>query len=283
MTQKGMKKPGGFFNAVVLAGERTRDNPLNKKFHVPAKALISVGGKPMVQRVLEALTSSGYIRHVYLCGPERALFDNGNFIGGLFDSGVLKWIENEKTPSLSALKALKLACRELPVLLTTADHALLTKHMVRFFCTKALKSDRDLLVALARLEMLKEKYPETRRTSYRFREGRFCTCNMFGFMKDKAFQAARFWRKVEENRKNPLKIVGSFGWWWALRYVTGTLGIEQAFRSASTVLDCSAGPVIMPFPEAAIDVDSPGDLELAERIITQGLGSGPGTGEKPTT
>jgi len=266
MSEKSNKK-GSYFDAIVLAGERTKDSPLTRKFQVPAKAFIPVGGTPMVQRVLEALSSSGGIRQIYLCGAERRLFEKKKELTRLINSGRVLWIQNERTPSRSAFKALVRAGGDQPVLLTTADHALLTADMADFFCTRAQRSGRDLVVGLAGLKILKRSYPAARRTSYKFREGSYCTCNLFGFMNKDSFRAARFWQKVEERRKNPLKIIGSFGWYWVLRYITGTLSLSQALNRASRVLGCSAGAAIMPFPEAAIDVDSVSDWELADAIV----------------
>ena len=260
-------KQGSGFDAIVLAGERTKDSPLTRRFRVPAKALIPVGGVPMVQRVLEALSSSRSVRQIYLCGTHRRLFEELGEVARFMNSGRVSWVPSEKTPSRSAFKALALAGGERPVLLTTADHALLTAHMTDFFCTRAQQSGRDLVVGLAGLEILKNAYPASRRTPYKFREGNYCSCNLFGFMNKDSFSAARFWQKVEERRKNPAKIIGGFGWFWALMYITGTLSLSKALARASGVLGCGIGAVIMPFPEAAVDVDSVSDWELADSIL----------------
>ena len=43
------------FTALVLAGDRTPDDPVARAAGVPCKALALVGGRPMVSRVLDAL------------------------------------------------------------------------------------------------------------------------------------------------------------------------------------------------------------------------------------
>ena len=275
MTLPAPERINRVLNAVLLAGERLQTPPLAGKFNLPVKALIPVGGVPMVQRVIEVLSSSGFIGQIFLCGPEKELFAGIGPIERLLETGVLTWVENDSTPSRSALKALLLAGRDQPVLVTTADHALLKRDMVDFFCSRALASGGDLLVGLARLETVKKRWPEARRTSYRFRDGRFCSCNLFGFLNKNSLNAVKFWQKVEEKRKNPLKIVGAFGWFWVLRYVSGTLSLEQAFNRASRVIGCSIRPVILPFAEAAIDVDSFEDWKLAEKILKTPVKSSP--------
>ncbi len=258
-------RPG--FNAVVLAGERKRNSALPGKFHVPIKALIPVCGRPMLQRVLDSLLASRFVMQVFLCSPEMSEFAEMPGLSQAISSGRISWVRNEQTPSRSALKALEQAGGGAPVLLTTADHALLTAEMVDFFCSAALNAPEDLLVGLARLDIIRKAFPDVRRTFYRFRGGCYSSCNLFGFMSRKAFRAAGFWQEIEQERKHPARIISRFGWTWAARYLAGRLGLEQAFIRASAVLGCNAGPVIMPFPEAAIDVDTLEDWQLAEKII----------------
>jgi len=272
-----IRGPGSAFDAVVLAGERSRDSELLKRFGVPAKALIQMAGRPMIVRVIGALFQSGLVERIFLCGQSMELFRKIPEIGTEMDSGKIIWIQNEKGPSLSALKAMEAAGGKRPILLTTSDHALLRPIHVRFFCKRALSLHVDLAVGLARLEGLKV-YPGVKRTYYRFKDGKFCTCNLFGFLTRNSFKAARFWQEVESKRKNPLKVVASFGITWAIRYLLGWLSLEEAIMRASKILGCTLGAVILDFPEAAIDVDTINDLELAQRILENKTLNQPGTG-----
>ena len=53
-----MTSPHPTFAAIVLAADRRPDDPVAKAAGVPCKSLTPVGGKPMVFRVLDALTAS---------------------------------------------------------------------------------------------------------------------------------------------------------------------------------------------------------------------------------
>ena len=59
------------FTAVVLAADRSPDDPLFQAAGVSYKSLIPVGDRPMVLRVLDALEASQEIGSVVLCGPSR--------------------------------------------------------------------------------------------------------------------------------------------------------------------------------------------------------------------
>jgi hypothetical protein len=53
-----------------------------------------------------------------------------------------------------------------------------------------------------------------------------------------------------------------------LRYLLGQLSLAEALERVSQRLGFRAGTVIIPFPEAAIDVDSVKDWKLVEKIVT---------------
>ena len=54
-----------------------------------------------------------------------------------------------------------------------------------------------------------------------------------------------------------------------LRYLMGRLSLAEALDRISSRLGFKAGAVIMPFAEAAVDVDSVSDLELVEQIVAE--------------
>jgi hypothetical protein len=62
-------------------------------------------------------------------------------------------------------------------------------------------------------------------------------------------------------------LVAAFGPAALLRFLTGRIDLAQAFEMASRRIGVSAKPVVLPFAEAAVDVDKPADKELAEVIL----------------
>ena len=79
--------------------------------------------------------------------------------------------------------------------------------------------------------------------------------------------ALAFWADVESRRKSPLAIFRRFGPWLLLRALTRTISLEAGLKSAGRRLGVSVKPVILPFAEAAIDVDKMSDHALAESIL----------------
>ncbi|GAB4255772.1 MAG: nucleotidyltransferase family protein [Deferrisomatales bacterium] len=258
------------FWAVVLAGDRGPDDPLRQAAGVSAKALVPVGGRPMVLRVLDAVADARSVGRCVLCGPDWDAVEGEPALGERIGSDKVRWVPTGPTPSTSAWNGLKEVPEDVPALLTTADHALLTPEMVDRFCAEASASGCDVVAGVARHEVVARAYPETRRTVTRLRDGGYCGCNLFAFLTPRSREAARFWRRVEAQRKNPLRIVGTVGWIAVVRYLLGRLTLEEGLRRLSRAMGVRAGVVVLPFPEAAIDVDKVSDWELVERIVGKG-------------
>jgi molybdopterin-guanine dinucleotide biosynthesis protein A len=256
------------FTAVVLAGDRTADDPVARAAGVPSKALALVGGRPMARRVLDALGTSRTVGPRLLCGPRREVLEQEPGLRALVESGEVGWLAPRASPSLSAEAALAGVPPDTPVVLTTADHALLTPAVVDHFCAAAQASGHDVVVGLADAEQVIAAYPRTRRTILRVRGGRYCGCNLFAFLTPAGRGAIGYWRRVEQERKRPVRLVaGALGWTAVLAYAVGRLTLDGALRRISRRLGVRAGAVLLPFPEAAVDVDSVEDLQLVRAIV----------------
>jgi hypothetical protein len=103
----------------------------------------------------------------------------------------------------------------------------------------------------------------------RFKNGDFCGCNLYAFLTPKSRSAADFWRRVENKRKQPVQMLGELGWRVVLRYLLGRLSLDDVLQHVSLRMGLRAGVVLMPFPEAAVDVDSVGDWDLARSIAAR--------------
>ena len=264
-----MSQPQEKFTALVLAADRGRKDPVARAAGAHCKAMAPVNGIPMVFRVLDALAESTEIHNRILCGPPQSIIDREAELKARLSAGAVKWVANQQTPSTSAWQALKSLPEQNPVLLTTGDHALLNAQIVDYFCESARTSGCDVVVGLARHERVTEAYPQTKRTATRLQDGSYCGCNLFAFLTPRARRAAEFWRQVETQRKKPLRVIRVIGVIAVLRYLLGRLSLAEALDRMSQRLGFRAGAVILPFAEAAIDVDSTEDWRLVDEILAK--------------
>lgn len=255
-------------HALVLAGSRGPTDPVAQAKGLPHKALVPVGGIPMLERVVGTLFMSGLIEHVTLCTDE-ALAEHG-FGPALtrdIEAGRITLADPKPSPSESVAHILdEMSEKHFPLLVTTADHPLLSVDMIGHFADSA-PDGADLAVGVAEASVIRSRYPDAVRTFYRFGGKGYSGCNLFLARTPNARRVVAFWQDMERYRKRPWRLVAAVGGLALLRFLLGRLSLEAAFRHLSRRIGAEIGMVVMPFAEAAIDVDKPGDLELAEAIL----------------
>jgi GTP:adenosylcobinamide-phosphate guanylyltransferase len=264
-----MSKSSQLYTAIILAGVRPGGDPVAEANGVSCKALIPVGGRPMVLRVLDALDASRQIGMHILCGPSQQSIEQQPELKARIAEGRLQYVPGQSTPSLSTHHILQSLTDDAPVVLTTADHALLTTPVIDYFCSQARRANCDVAVGLASHEEVISTFPDTRRTAIKFKDGSYCGCNLFGFMNPQSYKAAQFWRQIEKDRKKPLKMMRILGWWAVLRYLTGKMSLGEALGHLARQMGIRAGVVILPFPEAAVDVDTVDDLKFVQSLVAK--------------
>lgn len=264
-----MSESSRLFTAIILAGVRPTGDPVAEAAGVACKAFIPVGGRPMVLRVLDALEAAQQVETIILCGPSQESIKQQPELKARIAEDRLKWVAGQSTPSLSTHHVLQSLSKNAPVFVTTADHALLNAQIVDFFCAEARRAGFDIAVGLTSYAQVMSAFPETRRTAIKFQDGSYCGCNLFAFLNPQSYRAAQFWRRIEQQRKNPLKMMRILGWWAVLRYLAGKLSLNEALGYLSRRMGLRAGVVMLPFPEAAVDVDTIGDWEFVQSLVAK--------------
>ncbi|MDN5849084.1 MAG: nucleotidyltransferase family protein [Nitrococcus sp.] len=256
--------------AIVLAADRKSPDAVAIEAGTRCKALAPVAGIPMLQRVLQALRECAPVDRIIVCGPRPDVMEGLPELQELFISQRIDCIDCADSPSASALSAFAAIPPERPTLLTTADHALLSSQMVGFFLRQARLGNWDVAVALAEHQAVVARFPGSRRTAFRLRGGPYCGCNLIAFLTPRGRQMAQFWHRVEQDRKRPWRVVTRLLGLRAMAdYALGLLTLEQALQQLSRRLEMRIGAVILPYPEAAVDVDTPADRHLAEAVLSE--------------
>ncbi len=254
--------------AIVLAGERSAADPLRDFHGAECKALIEINGRPMIHRVMDALESSQFVSGVWLSGPKKAAVDSDDRISHGMANGQITWRSPEATPSTSAFRVMSEMPADQKCLLTTADHPLLNAEIVDTFCRESLATGADVTVGMAPYPLVHASFPMMKKTVLRFRDGEYCNCNLFAFLTPEGRKIADFWRKIENQRKKPIILIGLLGWWSVLRYRLGLLSRDEALARLSKKLGLKLSAVTLPYGNAAVDVDSISDFTLVENKLS---------------
>jgi CTP:molybdopterin cytidylyltransferase MocA len=258
--------PAPPFTAVILAADRSAHDPLLAATGACCKAMVRIDGVPMLERVVKALTSSERVGDIVVSGAQDQQVADSRYLSEALARGAVRWTRPQNSPSDSAYQAMKGLPANVPVLVTTADHPLLRADIVDDFLRRSVATGADVGVGLTDYASIKARFPAAKKTVTRFRDGGYCGCNLFTFMTPASHRVAAAWRRVEQQRKNPLRIIRQLGWWSVLRYLLGRMTLDGALGELSQRLSVAIAAVHLPYPEAAIDVDSIADQQLVEGI-----------------
>jgi GTP:adenosylcobinamide-phosphate guanylyltransferase len=248
------------WTALLLAGSRPQGDPLARSMMLGHKALIPVGGEPMVLRPVRALLASPQVSDVIVLTqtPEdlRPVLPDDSRVSLRASRGTIAATIAELIGDRSA---------RFPVLVATADHALLDPAMIAEFTAKA--EGADLAIAVVERRPLIARFPQTKRTWLSFRGGSYSGANLFAFGSSRVLPAIEQWRAVEQERKKGWRVLAAIGPALLLGAVLRVRTLQQSVESVGRKLDLSIRAIEMSNPIAAIDVDKPEDHALVEAIL----------------
>ena len=244
---------------MVLAGSRPGTDPFAAAHGTDLKALIPVAGEPMVRRPVRALLASPNIAAV------RVLTQQAERIAAILPADPRLTVEASGETIASTLAAI---CADpltpWPLLVTTADHALLDQTIIADFTARA--EGADVAIGLVEAKPLLARLPGTKRTWIGFRGGRYSGANLFALCSPRAAKAIELWRGVEQDRKKGWRLLIALG-------PAGLLGLlrlrslDQTMASLGRRLGLELRAVEMRDPLSAVDVDKPADHDLVEAIL----------------
>ena len=247
------------YTALLLAGSRPGRDAFAERYGAELKALIPVAGEPMVLRPLRALLGSGGVEAV------RILTQEPEKIAPVLPDDHRWSVEPSSGTIAETLEAIcKAEHVRWPLLVTTADHALLDAAMIGQFCREA--DGADLAIGVVTRSALQKRLPQSRRTWIALRRGKYTGANLFAFGGPEAMKAVDLWREVEQDRKKGWRLLLALGW-------PGLLGLlrlrtlDQTLDAMGRKLGLSLRAVRLDDPLAAVDVDKPQDHELVTAIL----------------
>ena len=224
------------------------------------KAALKVAGVAMVLRPLGALLGSPDIGKVSVLSQEPGALESI-----LSDDPRVELRQSRDTIAATIAELITTQALDYPVLVTTADHALLDKEMIAEFIAKA--NGADLAIGVVAQEVMIRRFPSSERTWIGFKGGRYSGANLFAFGSDKIAPAIEIWRGVEQDRKKGWRLLAALGPALLLGALFKLRTLDQSVAAVGRKLGLSIRAVQLSDPRAAIDVDKPADLELVEAIL----------------
>lgn len=248
------------YTAIVLAGSRPGRDPFAAQFGTDIKALIAVCGEPMVRRPVRALLASKSIGQVMVLSqaPDR-----------IADVIPKSWRVVTRQSRRTIAETMLEICRDpetrWPLLVTTADHALLDTITVDEFCRGA--TGADLAIGVVEKDALMRRFPKSERTWLKFRGGAYTGANLFALRSSKVIPVIELWRTVEQDRKKGWRLIALLGPLVLTGALLRLLSIDNVLARLGRKLGLAIRAVRLSDPVAGVDVDKPADHTLVEDIL----------------
>lgn len=247
-------------NVILLAGQ-ANNGPLKEESTAPNEALIDIGGKPMIQYVIDGLRQSANIGRIVVVSPPGELEPYVKGEGLEFVASAGNIIDNIRT-----------AGRVLPqterTLIATSDIPLINGPVIDGLLALCdARPGAELYYPIVDKSTGEAKYPHVKRTYVQLREGVFTGGNLFLVDPRIIEQTADKVRRFLDYRKNPFKMATLIGWTFLFKLLMKKLSLREAEEKVSRLWGIKGAVVVCPYPEVGIDVDKPADLQLARTVL----------------
>jgi GTP:adenosylcobinamide-phosphate guanylyltransferase len=251
-------------DAIITAGGIPGpEDPLYEYTQGKSKALLEIGGKPMVQWVLDALCGSEKIDQIVMVGLDPDV--------GLICTKPITYIPNQGSMldnvRTSIYKAAELNPDAELVMLVSSDIPGLTTEMVDWVVDTALETEEDFYYNLITREVMENRYPGANRSFVKLKDIEVCGGDLNVVRVAAAHGNDELWERLISARKNVFKQAALFGFSTLILMLTRRLSLEDAVPRVEKQLGIRGRAVLCPYAELAMDVDKPHQFEILRKDL----------------
>jgi len=254
---------------VMAAGRRGMADPVAALQGKSHKCLVEIDGIAMIERLLKALIDSECFRQILISVENEDILRQLESTRIWLENGTIRVVPSAESFAGSLARLSESIDQLLPLVITTADNALHTPELIRDFVSTFAGLNGDVAVAVTRERTVTSTYPDEKFGFFRFRDGGYSFCNLYGIRTRKGLNAAAIFRTGGQFRKRPWRILRIFGliplvlYKWRLVSLAGVL--SRIGRKLGMQIDC----IVLPYAFAPIDVDSPESFVFCERVLAE--------------
>lgn len=231
-----------------------------------SKSLIDIGGKPMIQWVLDALAGAGRVERVVVVGLDESS-------GVTCGDKAMAFIPNQgdMIPNIEA--GVRRLAADAPgtdkVLLVSSDIPLITTAMVDWAIESVQGTDYDLYYSVVEKAVMEQRFPGSKRTYITTKDATVCGAdlNVVGTRAVLDNRARELWGRVVEARKNAFKQAQLIGFDILFLLLTRQVTLQYAEQHIGRKLGIQGRIMLCPYAEPGMDVDKPTQLEMVRGEI----------------
>ena len=247
-------------NCVVTAGGLPGpEDPLYPYTLGKPKALLDMGGRTMLERVMDALQTAQHVDRIVLVGLEddmgmkfkrpldQYLPDHGSLVGNVLAG--IEWLRQDD-PKIES------------VLFCTSDLPALTGANVDSFIERCEPFDKGIYYIFVTKEAMEARFPDSKRTYVKLKGVEVAGGDIAIAQVDLADTHEELWRTLTNARKHAWQLARVIGFRLLFKFLLRQLSIQDIEKTATRIVDRPTEIVLDAPAEMAMDVDKPQQLEL---------------------
>jgi GTP:adenosylcobinamide-phosphate guanylyltransferase len=245
---------------IVAGGKPEPDDPLYAYTQGDPKALIKMGDRTMLERVVDALQSSSQVEEIVVIGighdhgmtfkrPIHHLPDQGSMVANAIAG--LNWLtQHNPTPR--------------PVIGASADIPTLTGQIVDALIETCRPFNHDLYYTLVTQEMMENRFPHSKRTYVQLKDLFVAGGDMFILQTKLVTINPELMEALSNARKHAWRLARIVGFRTLLKFLFHRLTLQEVEKAGGRLIDGSVKTILFPHPELAMDADKPDQVELLQ-------------------
>lgn len=247
--------------AIITAGGTFEaDNPLFLQTGIAKKALLPMGGKPMIRWVADALMASKHVDGIVIVGLEHGDFD---------DSGLtVKYVPSRGNIIDNVMAGAETVAEIEPdfkkLVLASSDIPLLTPEIVNAFVGTCLPTDFDLYYPVVEQKTMDARFPGSNRTFTPLKGGRYTGGDLFVVDRRAVEMDLELMRNLSGERKNFVAQARMLGFSFIFRFIFRLMDLKEAEARACKILHLHGNVLDYPHAEVAMDVDKLHQYEMVK-------------------
>ncbi len=264
------------FTAIVLAAQRSGSiDPLAAEAGVTHKCLVPILGRPLIEYVLDALADTPGVSAIRICiEPDVTEQVRSEVPGAAGERGIpVDYVAAAATITESVYRSAEGVAG--PLLVTTADNVNLTREAILATMAPIARGSADCTIALASRDAViaARKPGEAAHVTYdnvgpyKFRDGRYSNCNLYGFAGPHVLEPAEAFREGGQFSKKRRRLARFVGPLNILLYVLKLMSLRGAMKRISRRVGVRIEAVLLGDGAQAIDVDNPRTYRIAETLL----------------
>lgn len=252
---------------IAAGGTIAPDDPLFDYTNGKPKSLLEIGGRTMLEYVVDAIQGTSGTDHIVVMGIDEsdippALQSAGARLTFMSDSGSL--VQNIR---IAVEYISQRQSDPQPLLITTGDVPLLTSQVVERFIDSCRPFDRLAYYNLVTRETLEEAFPNSRRTFVKLKGVEVAGGDLALTHPRIIHTNPELWEAMYNARKHAWRLARLVGPLTILKLLARQMSIAEIEAKAGRLIGEPVRILKSPYAELAMDVDKPHQVELVRRKL----------------